>query len=90
MARRNPEEKNVLALIEAAPFTTEEKAAWTNQVQSDGVTEELLVEIQQKLKAIPMEKFAGDWQHARVNMELTGILKRFQLEEASKNFKHNR
>ena len=90
MARRNAEDRNVLKLIDTAPFTAEEKEAWTNQIQTDGLTEELLVEIQQKLKAIPMEQFAGDWQHARVNMDFAGILKRFQLGEASKNFKHNR
>lgn len=90
MARRNAEDKNVLKLIESAPFTEEEKSAWTNAIQSDGLTEELLAEIHQKLKEIPVEKFAGDWQHAKFNMDFTGILKRFQLGEASKHFKHNR
>lgn len=90
MARRSPEEKNVLKLIASAPFVEEEKNAWTTQIQTDGLTADLLAVIHAKLKEIPVEKFAGDWQHAKINMEFTGILKRFQLGEASKNFKHNR
>ncbi len=90
MARRSPEDKNVLKLIAAAPFAEEDKTAWTNQIQTDGLTDELLTVIHEKLKEIPVEKFAGDWQHAKFNMDFTGIVKRFQMGEASKHFKHNR
>jgi hypothetical protein len=90
MTRRSPEEKNVLKLIESTPFEAEEKNAWTNRIQAEGLSDELLAEIHQRLKEIPVEKFAGDWQHAKLNMDFTGILKRFQLGEASRHFKRNR
>lgn len=89
-SHRSSEEKNVLKLIDSAPFSEEDKKSWTDQIQADGLTEELLEAIHQKLKETPLEKFAGDWQHAKFNMDFTGIRKRWQLNEASKNFRHNR
>lgn len=87
---RSPEEKVILKLIESAPFEEEQKKAWTEQIQADGLTVELLDSIHQKLNEIPKEKFAGDWQHGRLNMDLTNSIKRWRLSEASRNFKRNR
>ena len=88
--QRSPEEKNIIKLIESAPFSEEDKKAWTDQIHADGLTHEMLDTIHAKLREIPVDKFAGDWQHAKINMDFTGILKRFQMGEASKNFRHNR
>jgi hypothetical protein len=88
--QHSPEEKNLLKLIESVPFEEEDKSGWTRQIHEAGMTIELLNEIHAKLQEIPVEKFAGDWQHAKFNMDFAGILKRWQLGEASRHFKHNR
>ncbi len=87
---RSPEEKNVIKLVESTPFSDDDKKAWTDRIQEDGLSEELLNEIHAKLKEIPVDKFSGDWQHAKINMDFTGIVKRWQMGEASKHFRHNR
>lgn len=87
---RSPEEKVIEKLIESAPFEEEQKKTWVEQIQTDGLTVELLDAIHQKLNELPKEKFAGDWQHAKLNMELTNSIKRWQMGEASRNFRRNR
>ena len=87
---RSPEEKNVLKLIESAPFEEADRTTWADQIRENGLTTELMDTIHAKLKEIPPEKFAGDWQHAKINMDFASTLKRWQLGEASRNFRHNR
>lgn len=89
-SHKSPEEKNVVKLIESAPFSEEDKKTWTDQIQADGLSAELMDAIHTKLKEIPIEKFAGDWQHAKFSMDFAAILKRWQMGEASKQFRHNR
>lgn len=89
-SQRSPEEKNVLKFIESAPFSDEDKKSWMDEIHENGLTEDRLNTIHAKLKEIPLEKFAGDWQHAKFNMDFNQILKRYQMGEASKNFRHNR
>lgn len=87
---RSPEEKIILKIIEEAPFTEEEKKAWTSQIRDAGITVELLETIHKSLVGIPKEKFASDWQHAKFNMDFTNSMKRWQMGEASRNFRRNR
>jgi hypothetical protein len=87
---KTPQSQQLLKLVETAPFTQEEKTRWSSTLHEAGITTELAEEIHKTLSELPAEKFEGDWEKARFNMELAALLKQWRMSEASKNFKHNR
>lgn len=87
---KTPQSQQMLKLVESAPFSQEEKTKWSEILHEKGITPELAEEIHKTLTELPIEKFGGDWEKARFNMELAALLKQWRMSEASKNFKHNR
>lgn len=87
---KTPESQRLIKLVEAAPFSPEEKAGWSAKLHEEGITTELAETIHKGLAALPVEKFASEWQKAKFTMDLTALLNQWRMSQGSKNFKHNR
>lgn len=85
-----PEAKKLIQFVEKAPFQAEEKTKLIELLNNNGMTEESTQEVHKALASIPKESFSSDWQQAKLLMDLSGILKQWQLSHGSKNFKHSR
>jgi len=59
-------------------------------VEENGVTEELLDEMHTKLLALPQEKFASEWVKAKLSTDLARVARQWRMQRASRQFKHNR
>ena len=91
MAERSQVEKQkMIHLVQQIPFSEEEKALWTGNLEENGVTEALLEEIHEKLLAIPQEKFTSDWMRAKFSIDLSRFTRQWRMQNASRQFKHNR
>lgn len=84
------ETQQLIKIVEKLPFSDEEKKRWLLTLQENGIDQVTIDEIHEKFLKIPAEKLGGDWERAKSNMELTGIVKRWRLSEDSKNFRHSR
>jgi hypothetical protein len=85
-----PESHKLITFIEKAPFADDEKAKWIETLTTAGMTEETADEVHKALTALPIENFSSDWQRAKFNMDLAGILKEWRMVKGSKQFKHSR
>jgi hypothetical protein len=91
MADKNiAETQRLIKFIERLPFTEEEKTRWLNELHENGFSGEVADEVHQKFLALDPEKFGGDWERARDNIEITGILRQWRLSVGSKNFHRGR
>lgn len=88
--RSNIEKQKMLHLIQQVPFTEEEKSSWIENLEENGVTESLLDEMHEKLLKIPPEKFASDWMRAKFSTDLARFARQWRMQNASRQFKHNR
>jgi hypothetical protein len=88
--KKYPESHKLILFVEKAPFSAEEKTRLIDLLNANGMTEEIVDEVHKSLAALPKDQFADDWQHARINLELSNISKQWQLSHGSKNFKHAR
>lgn len=84
------ETQQLVKFIEKQGFSDEDKQRWLDFLRDNGIDQAIMEEIHQKFLEIPLEKFANDWQRAQNNMEFTKILKRWRMDQASRNFKHSR
>ena len=87
---KTPESQRLIKLVEAAPFSPEDKAGWSSTLHEEGITDELAETIHKALAALPVEKFASEWQKAKFTMDLTALLNQRRMSQGSKHFKHNR
>ena len=87
---QSPEGLKLLKLIDQAPFSIEEKAKWHDSLDTNGILEETIDEIHKSLTELPAEKFANDWQRAKLNMDFAVVSRQWRLSQSSKKFKHNR
>lgn len=86
MAVRNtPEEKQIMRLIEALPFTDEVKEGWISVIRERGFSEELADEIHGKLAEAEAQT-EREPALLRLGVELTSLTRRWRLARASKNF----
>jgi hypothetical protein len=85
-----PESHKLITFIQKAPFSEEQKTKWVEALTNNGMTAETTEEVHQALIALPKEMFSSDWQRAKLNMDLGGILRQWRLVQGSKQFKHNR
>ncbi len=86
MAVRNtPEEKQIMRLIEALPFTDEVKDGWISVIRERGFSEELAEEIHSKLAEAETQT-EREPALMRLGVELTSLTRRWRLARASKNF----
>ena len=89
-ANKHPEAHKLILFIEKAPFSEEKKSALKELLENNGMTEETTNTVHQELNSLPKESYASDWQRAKFNMDLAGILKQWNLSKGSKKFKHSR
>lgn len=91
MAKKTQAEKHqIIHLLQQIPFDETEKALWMENVEENGVTEELLDEMHTKLLALPQEKFASEWVKAKLSTDLARVARQWRMQRASRQFKHNR
>lgn len=91
MAEKSQVEKQKIThLIQQVPFNAEDITLWMESLQENGITETLLDEMHEKLLAIPPEKFAGDWMRAKFTTDLARFARQWRMQNASRQFKHNR
>lgn len=91
MAEKTQAEKHqIIHLLQQIPFDETEKALWMENVEENGVTEELLDEMHTKLLALPQEKFASEWVKAKLSTDLARVARQWHMQRASRQFKHNR
>jgi hypothetical protein len=84
------ETQMLIKFIEKLPFSDDEKKNWLEFLHTEGINDEILEQVKQKFHEIPADKFASDWIRAKNNMEMTSLVKRWQMSKASKNFHHTR
>lgn len=88
--RSNLEKQKVIHIIQQVPFTDEEKNLWIDNLEANGITEELLDELYEKLLTIPLEKFSSDWMRAKFTTDLARFTRQWRMSNASRQFKHGR
>ena len=86
-AHQTPVERDLLKLIERLPLAEEEKSAWVESLQTDGLTEELAEEMRKRLSTGSEE--GGQMSRTRHLSSLMLIIRRWRLERQSKTFKHH-
>jgi hypothetical protein len=84
------ETQMLIKFVEKLPFTQKDKKAWLDSLHENGIDDEILEQVKEKYHKMPKTKFASDWMHAKSNMELTQIMRSWQMAKASKNFHHTR
>ena len=91
MAEKSQVEKQkIIHLLQLVPFNEDEKTLWMESLEENGVTETLLDEMHAKLLAIPQEKFASEWMRAKFSTDLARLARQWRMQNASRQFKHNR
>ena len=85
-----PEAHKMILFVEKAPFEAAEKTRLIDLLNENGMSDETVDEVHKALTGLPKERFSDDWQHAKFNMDLSNIMKQWQLSHGSKNFRHNR
>ena len=84
------ETQMLIKFVEKLPFTQKDKKAWLDTLHENGIDDEVLEQVKEKFHKLPKTKFENDWMRAKGNMDLTNIVKRWQMTKASKNFHHTR
>ena len=85
-----PETHQLVLFIEKAPFSDEEKKRLVELIDVNGMSLETTEEVRKSLTALPVEAFKDEWQRAKYLMDLTHLVKQWQMTSASKKFKHAR
>lgn len=84
------ETQMLIKFVEKLPLSEDEKKTWLDSLHENGIDDDIIEQVKQKFHEIPSEKFGSDWLRAKNNMELTHVIKSWQLSNASKNFHHSR
>lgn len=83
------EERQLIKLVEKLPFSDEEKNPWLERIRNGEMSKELADEIRQKLTT-PAEGAQENEQatakRARDLVELSNLVKRWQLSSQAHNF----
>jgi organic radical activating enzyme len=77
------EEREMMKLIDHLPVADEEKQTWTKRIRDEGLSEELVEEIQKKLT--PDEDSENNLKRVQHTTEVSRIAKRWRL---TKNLQH--
>ena len=83
------ETQRLVKFIERLPFSEKDKKTWLAELHENGINDEMVEDVHQKFLKITTDKLGRDWDRARDNMEITGIIKQWRLSQASKNFGHS-
>ena len=84
--KNTPEERMLIALIRNLAVTEEEKAAWVEQIQTNGMSQELATQIHEKIAA-PVEHDPNPANHARLLLDFSRLVNRWRMTTQKKNFK---
>ena len=88
--RTNMEKQKIIHILQQVPFADKEKEQWISSLNDNGVTEELLDELHEKLLAIPTDKFASEWMRAKFSTDLVQFTRQWRMGNARRQFKHGR
>jgi hypothetical protein len=80
----------LITFIEKLQFPQKDKKSWLGSLHENGIDDEILEQVKEKFHKMPATKFTNDWMRAKSNMELTSIIRKWQMTKASKNFHHTR
>ena len=80
------EERELIKLIEKMPFSDEKKQTWIANIRENGLTEDLIKELQQQL-AEHEENDPTAAQRARQVMQLNILIRSWRLAAQKKVFK---
>lgn len=84
--KNSPEERLLITLIEKMPAEASEKIAWTEQIQANGMSEELAAQIHEKLTA-HVENNPHVAGRARLMLDFSRLVNRWRMASQRKNFK---
>ena len=88
--KSNVEKQKVIHIIQQVPFTDEDENLWIANLEENGITEELLEEMHEKLLNIPLEKLTRDWMRAKFTTDLARFTRQWRMSNASRQFRHGR
>ena len=82
------EERQLAKLVEQLPIAEEEKTPWVERIRNGEMSEDLAVQIREKITGLPEAQ--GD-EHGQINRtryltELTTLVKRWRFASQSHNF----
>jgi hypothetical protein len=89
-ATKYSEAQKMILFIKSAPFSDEDKNRFTEETNTNGLTDESVEEIRQSLLKLPKEAFKDDWERAKYMMDFGNVVKQWQMALGSKKFKRNR
>ena len=84
--KNSPEERMLISLIGKLPMEEADKTSWVEQIQENGMTEELVDLIHEKLAA-PLENDPNPARHTRMRLDFSRLVNRWRLASQRKNFK---
>jgi hypothetical protein len=83
----SPEERKLISLIGHMPVPEEDRLVWIENLQINGLSEELAEQIRQKLMSSPVEDNEAAKAHRASSLTgLTRLIKQWRLSRQSHNF----
>jgi hypothetical protein len=80
----SPEERQIIKLLEKLPVPEDERNTWVNEIQSTGLTEELVTQIHDRLNADGEAAISNKTTHI---LEFTQAVRHWRLAQGAKRFK---
>jgi hypothetical protein len=84
--KNTPEERQLITLIGKLPAEPGDKTAWVEQIKTNGMSEDLAVQIHEKLAA-PVEHEPNPAGHARLMLDFSRLVNRWRMANQKKHFK---
>ena len=83
----SPEEKKILKLVEKVPTDDATRKTWEEEIQTNGLTEEMAESIRKALSTVPEgEQETAEMARGRLLIEFTTLVKRWRFTYQAKNF----
>jgi hypothetical protein len=83
----SPDEKQILKLVEKVAVPAEIRKGWEEAIQTNGLTQETIEEIQKALAAVPQgEEETAEMARGRLLVEFTSLVKRWRFADQSRHF----
>lgn len=83
----SPEEKQILKLVEKVTVDDETRKSWEEEIQANGLTEEIAEGIRKALSAVPEgEAENTEMARGRLLIEFSTLVKRWRFADQSRHF----
>jgi len=83
----SPEEKKILKLVEKVITDDATRKNWEEEIQTNGLTEEMAESIRKALSTVPEgEQETAEMARGRLLIEFTTLVKRWRFTYQAKNF----